>query len=342
MAIRYPAPLLAGDRIGVTAPSSGVSAGLVARLEFCLDFLRGRGFQVVVGDCMDGARYVSAPAKDRAAELTAMLTDPTIRAVVPPWGGELAIDLLPHLDWAAIEHAEPTWFVGYSDISTLLTPLTLRTGVATIHGNNLMDTPYSVPAPLLSWVDVAARPAGSAFTQGPAQRYRSTGFDDWATNPTVTDYTLDAPGGWTRLDGSDALEISGRLIGGCVETLSNLSGTGYADLNGFARDHAPEGLLVYLEAAEGSAYDVGRRLHGMRLAGWFDSAVAVILGRTGAPSLPDLSQHEAALDALGDLDVPVVADVDCGHLPPHLSLVNGALSTLSWSPTAASLTQTLS
>jgi len=342
MAISYPAPLQPGDRIGVTSPSSGVPANLVARLEFCLDFLRGHGFEVVVGDCMDGARYVSAPAKTRAAELSAMLTDPGIRAVVPPWGGELAIDLLRHLDWAAIERAEPTWFVGYSDISTLLTPLTLRTGMATIHGHNLMDTPYSVPPPLLSWVDVAGRSTGSSFTQGQSRQYRATGFDDWATDPAVTDYTLDAPGGWTRLDGGDDLVVSGRLIGGCIETLSNLSGTPYADLTGFARDHAPEGLLVYLEAAEENAYDIGRRLHGMKLAGWFDAAVAVILGRTAAPSLPDLSQHDAALDALGDLGLPLVADVDCGHLPPHLALVNGAPGTLSWSRTATSLTQALS
>jgi muramoyltetrapeptide carboxypeptidase LdcA involved in peptidoglycan recycling len=27
-----------------------------------------------------------------------MLTDPAIRAIVPPWGGEIAIDLLPLLD----------------------------------------------------------------------------------------------------------------------------------------------------------------------------------------------------------------------------------------------------
>jgi len=33
MAIRYPAPLRAGDRIGVTAPSSGVPPALRPRLE---------------------------------------------------------------------------------------------------------------------------------------------------------------------------------------------------------------------------------------------------------------------------------------------------------------------
>ena len=55
---------------------------------------------------------MSAPKEQRAAELTAMLTDPAIRAVVPPWGGELAIDLLDQLDWDALAAAEPTWLVG--------------------------------------------------------------------------------------------------------------------------------------------------------------------------------------------------------------------------------------
>jgi muramoyltetrapeptide carboxypeptidase len=340
--IRYPAALEPGDRIGVTAPSSGVSAELRPRLDFCLNFLRDKGFDVVVGDCIDHSSYVSAPAADRAAELTAMLVDPLVRAVIPPWGGELAIDLLPHLDWDQIAVSAPTWFVGFSDISTLITPLTLRTGIATLHGNNLMDTPYAVPAPLLSWLDIVTLQPGSSFEQGPADAYRASGFDDWERDPTLTTYAPDTPGTWTRLDGCEDVTISGRLIGGCIETLSNLTGTPYGDLAGFARDHAPEGLLVYVEAAEESSYDIGRRLHGMKLAGWFADANAVLVGRTSAPDRPDLSQRDAVLDALGDLEIPIIADVECGHVPPYLPIVNGALGTIVWSTDAKSLTQTLS
>ncbi len=116
------------------------------RLDFCVKHLRGLAYDVVLGDCMDGSGVTSAPAPDRAAELTAMLLDPTIRAVVPPWGGELAIDLLPLLDFDAISAAEPTWLVGYSDLTTVMVPLTLRTGIATLHGSNLMDTPTQSPS----------------------------------------------------------------------------------------------------------------------------------------------------------------------------------------------------
>jgi muramoyltetrapeptide carboxypeptidase len=50
-------------------------------------------------------RYPSAPARERAAELTAMFADPSIHAVIPPWGGELAVELLPHLDLDIISSA---------------------------------------------------------------------------------------------------------------------------------------------------------------------------------------------------------------------------------------------
>ncbi|MGW6099805.1 LD-carboxypeptidase, partial [Streptomyces sp. NPDC055157] len=120
MAVRYPSPLRPGDRVGITSPSSGVTKELRARLDVAIGDVEARGYEVVVGHCMDGVGHVSAPAADRASELMSMLTDPGIRAVAPPWGGETAIDLLPLLDWDRLRDAEPTWLVGFSDMSTML------------------------------------------------------------------------------------------------------------------------------------------------------------------------------------------------------------------------------
>ncbi|WP_299527826.1 S66 peptidase family protein [uncultured Streptomyces sp.] len=343
MTVRYPRPLVPGDRIAVTSPSSGVDDTLRARLDFAIGCVEKHGYEVVVGRCMDGSGHISAPAAERAAELSAFLSDPSIRAVVPPWGGETAIDLVPLLDWERLRTAEPTWMVGYSDISTLITPLTLLTGVATVHGNNLMDTPYRVPDGLVSWLDIVTMPAGHHFAQTPPGRYRSAGWDDWAANAEVSELTLDAPGRWTRLDTGDAsnthgtdgtgdtgghgeLVVEGRLVGGCTEILAPLAGTPYLDTSSFARTHAPEGLIVYVEACEDNAFSICRTLHGMRLAGFFDAANAVLVGRTSAPDSPTLTQHEAVIDALAPLGVPVLADVDCGHVAPYLPLVNGALA----------------
>lgn len=341
MPIRYPQPLSPGDRVAVTSPSSGVGKELRERLDVAIREVEARGYEVVVGQCMDGAGHVSAPAADRASELMAMLTDPGIKAVVPPWGGETAIDLLPLLDWDRLRDADPTWLVGFSDMSTVLTPLTLLTGTATLHGNNLMDTPYLVPEGLLSWLDIVTVPRGGRFTQTPPDQYRAKGWDDYRAFPQVREYTLDTAGTWTRLDGAGDVEVEGRLIGGCIETLCNLAGTPYGDVAAFARTEAPEGLLVYVEAAGDDAFTICRNLHGMRLAGFFDGANAVLVGRTSAPDKDSLTQHEAVLDALGTLGVPIIANVECGHVPPYLPIVNGAHGRIICTSTRHELTQTL-
>lgn len=337
-ALRSPRPLRPGDRIGVTSPSSGVGPRLAARLEAGIETLRRRGYDVVVGECMSGEGVVSAPKEKRAAELTAMLGDPAIRAVIPPWGGELAVDLLDQLDWDALADAEPTWVVGFSDMSTVLLPLTLRLGWATIHGSNLMDTPYVAPEGLSHWVDIAE--STEPFTQRSPGRFRSTGWDDYEGDPGISSMTLDAEGSWSVVGGG-YLDMTGRLIGGCVETMTVLAGTPYGDVAAFGRAHADEGLILYLEAAELDAHHIGRMLHGLRLAGWFEDANAILIGRTAGPDCADLTQHEAVVDALGMLDLPIVLDVECGHVQPFLPLVNGALARVVVDRERREITQTL-
>ena len=39
--------------------------------------------------------------------------------------------------------------------------------------------------------------------------------------------------------------------------------------------------------------------------------------------------HPAVVDAPGRLGLPIVFDLEIGHVPPHLPLVNGALATLA-------------
>jgi muramoyltetrapeptide carboxypeptidase len=316
---RFPRPLAPGDRIAVTSPSSGVKHESRARLEFNLRWLRDRGYDVVVGECMSGEQVRSAPKEARAAELVDLLCDPAVRAVVPPFGGELAIDLLDQLDWTRLAAAEPTWLVGWSDISTLLVAITTRLGWASAHGWNLMDTALAPPEGLRHWTDLLAA-RGEVVQRSPGLTR-----DGWgnvrAADTTVM--TLDRPTDWVVLGGGD-VDVSGRLIGGCVEVLSPLAGTPYADVPAYGRAHADEGLLVYLEVAEYGAYDACRIFHGLRYAGWFEHASAVLVGRTPGADMPDLTQLAAVEDALGGLGIPVVAEMDIGHTQPFLPLVNGA------------------
>jgi hypothetical protein len=104
-----------------------------------------------------------------------------------------------------------------------------------------------------------------------------------------------------------------------------VAGTSFGDIAAFSREAAPEGLVVYVEAAGHDAATICRNLHGMRLAGFFAGANAVLVGHTRAPSINSLTQHEAVLDALGSLGVRIIADVECGHTVPFMPIVNGAL-----------------
>ena len=114
-------------------------------------------------------------------------------------------------------------------------------------------------------------------------------------------------------------------------------------MRAFGAEHGP--LVVYLEAAEENAYNICRYLHQLRYAGWFDHAVAILIGRTDAPAgpgasgAPDLTQDEAVIDALGDLGLPIVLDVEIGHVPPHLPLLNGAVAHVVVDAETHSITQ---
>ncbi|MGO1165869.1 MAG: S66 family peptidase [Janibacter sp.] len=323
MDARLPAPLRPGDTIAITAPSSGVPTALWPRLDAAIAHLRRRGFEVLEGVCLRDREgtHVSASREARADELMALLVDPDVAAVVPPWGGETGIDVLPWLDLDLLAECEPCWYVGFSDTTTTMLPLTLRAGWATLHGMNLMDTPFA-PAPgLLHWLDVAMSEGGD-LTQTAATHRRASGWDDYVADPGVDAMTLTEPTRWSLLAG-DAASFAGPLIGGCLEVLSPLAGTPFGDVPTWAADQT-EPPVVLLETAEGNAFETARLLHGLRLAGWFDRCAGVLIGRTPAPDAETLTQHDAVRDALGDLDVPVVLDVDFGHQQPMMPLVLGA------------------
>jgi muramoyltetrapeptide carboxypeptidase len=115
---RFPKPLLAGDPIVGTALSTGVSRLAIARLEVVLSHVRSQGYHVIEGERLHGQhKDASAPPTQRAHELMRFLTDPAVSAIIPPWGGERAIELLRPIDFEALRSASPKWLLGYSDLS---------------------------------------------------------------------------------------------------------------------------------------------------------------------------------------------------------------------------------
>lgn len=336
---RYPSPLRPGGRIFVTAPSSGVEPPLHARLDLVIGHLRAQGFVVEEGRCLrDERASASAPAAERAAELMQALQRSDVAAVIPPWGGELAIELLDRIDWAALAAAPPKWLLGYSDTSTLLLPLLLRAGWASAHGPCLMDLAPGQDDPLTAGVLPAlALPPGSHFTQRQSTHWQRQ-WTDFAQVPDTT-YALTEPTRWWALDGAETVHCQGRLVGGCLDTLMHLAGGPHGDVAGFiARCRAAgEDVVLYLENAEQSPTAAVRALHRLRWAGWLDGLAGVLIGRSAAPDTTAahaLRWADALHGTLGGLPCPVLVDADIGHRPPQLLLVNGARAEVRWSAAA--------
>ena len=126
-----PAPLRDGDRIAIVSPSGPVDSALVYA---AADTLRGQGYRVdifpsALGKCGQYAASDSA----RLADLSAALTNSTVRAILCSRGGYGAVHLLDSLSALPLER-DPKWLIGFSDISALHALLASR-GIASIHGN---------------------------------------------------------------------------------------------------------------------------------------------------------------------------------------------------------------
>lgn len=322
MSIQFPRALKAGSKIAVVAPSSLVPSPLEPRLELVLANLRRLGLDPHESTCLRGNE---TPAREvrLAAWMEALLSD-DYDAVLPPWGGELAIELLAGMDFDRLRHARPKWILGYSDISTLLVPLLLELGWASAHGPNLMDLvpdqTDALTSRALSWLS-----STGPITQR-SSTHHQTAWVDWKQRPGAA-FQLDQPTTYRTLDGGP-VRAEGRLVGGCIDTLVHLVGTRFGDVPRFIREHRAEGVILFLENCELTPPQLTRALTQMRLTGWLDGLSAVLFGRSAAKETSSAAQEAVLRRVLEGLPVPVVHDADVGHMPPQWTLVEGALATL--------------
>ncbi|WP_404339553.1 S66 peptidase family protein [Pseudoalteromonas mariniglutinosa] len=328
-AIAYPAPLLKGDKIAICAFSSGVDSRFHDRLDLVLNGLRSRGYQVVEGDCL---RQQHNPPEQRAAELMQFLTDDSIAAIMPPWGGELTMEILPLLDFNAISKARPKWLVGFSDISTFSCALTTRCGWATLHSANLMQIHPDDSDPFLADIFAALTlEKDQQFVQSAASHYQLETIDYSNDAESLFNYTQ--PSQWRCINYQDKreIEISGRMIGGCLDTLGLLLPSNYYALHEFKRHYAQDGLILYLENVELSPTALARCLLSLKLSDVFTDVNGVIFGRSPVANMKNSSlDYYQAIDlAFQGCLFPVIVDADIGHIAPNMALVNGAYGTLS-------------
>ena len=185
MNITYPRGLKRGDRIAITAPSSGLKSEHFPRLNLVLSHLRDQGFDVVEGDCLKSCgKHVSGPKEARAQELMRFWEDDDIAAIMPPWGGETLVEILPLLDFERMTRSPAKWISGYSDISTLLWALTLKTNIATMHGPNLMDLAPAQTDPLTTGLmNALSFSRGDRLVQTSSERFQKKWVEQLKQSP---------------------------------------------------------------------------------------------------------------------------------------------------------------
>lgn len=322
--IVYPS-LEEGATIGVTAPSSGVEPDLHPLLRLAASRMEEEGFSIRCGDTVwTQNKAKSAPAKQRAKEFMEMMHNDSIQLIIPPWGGELLIEILEYVDF---EQMPSKWILGYSDVSALLLAITLKTGIATAHGTNLIDLrgEYSDETTAM-WKSVLSTKPGDSILQRSSKAYQR----EWShANPSPCVFHLTEQTYWKAVSGSP-VQISGRLLGGCIDVIRHLIGTPYGDIRNFqTRFIHDEPIVWYLENCELSAADLRRSLVQMKLAGWFAGCAGVLFGRSAANQpVGNYTAEDVYQELSEELRLPILYDIDCGHVPPQLTFVNGAYAEI--------------
>lgn len=315
----FPKWIKKGDGIGVTACSGGKTSPVdLIRLENAAGQFRSRGYQVLeTPDVRTEEKGRSAPAKVRAEELHTLAENPEVTWVIQACGGDYLAEMLSYVDFEKIKR-HPKWYQGYSDPTGLLFSITTNCDMATIYAGNYGDFGMEKWHPCLE--ENVALLEGAAFSQKSFPLYKD-GFAERITG--YEDYQEDTPVYW-QCAGEKA-ELSGRLLGGCLDVLLDLVGTRFDKTAEWCERYKEDGVLWYLESFALSSERLTCGLWHLKEAGWFRHAKGFVFGRpTFFSSDYEISYREAVEAVLGDMGVPIVYEADIGHKAPRMTVINGA------------------
>ena len=271
-----PPALRPGDTIGIVAPASNVKE---ADLEAGCAALRAAGYKTFYLDSiLDRDLYFAGRPGRRLRELEEMFEREEVRAILCARGGYGANYVLQDLDWKKIA-SHPKIFIGYSDVSCLLTQL-VDSGLVTFHGPMAAkDWVHADGVNLESWI--------AALTQ--------TAPWDIPVNDSVT--TL--AGG----------ETEGRLYGGCLSILVASLGPAY--------EIKTDDTILFMEDIGAKPYQIDRMLMQLKLAGKLDKVRGLIFGEMidcMQAAYQDYTLQEVIMRIVGELGMPVIYGVKSGHV----------------------------
>lgn len=244
------------------------------------EVLRRAGYQPFYFDSiLEQDLYFAGSVDRRARELEEMFVRDDVRAILCARGGYGANYLLQALDLEKIR-SHPKIFVGYSDITTLLTYFRDVADFVTFHGPMVAkDWLHEDGVDLPSWQAAVSKSASWDVPMG-----------------------ADVGG---LVDG----EGEGVLYGGCLSILVASLGTLY--------EIKTADTILFLEDLAAKPYQIDRMLMQLKLAGCLDEVRGIIFGEMldcEQTANQGYTLQEVVTRIVGDLGVPVVFGVTSGHV----------------------------
>jgi muramoyltetrapeptide carboxypeptidase len=268
-------------------------ASAFARDEFELGLteIRRLGFEPVHDDSVFARqRYLAGPRDTRARAIQDAWRDPSIAGLIAVRGGYGSTQVLPLLDRAEARRARKP-FVGCSDLTAVLTFLTIGCDLVAFHG------------PMLA--------GGSSLGRG--------GYDQASF---LASLTRREPLGELTAEGVEVLrpgEARGPLLGGTLtQLLASLA-------TPFAFD-PPPGHILFLDEVGERPYRLDRMVTQLRQTGLLARAAAVVIGELPGCDEPSGSPTGRAVmaDLFEDFPGPVLIGFPSGHTTgPALTLPLG-------------------
>lgn len=272
-----PRALAPGSRLAVVAPASPFDRG-----EFDLGVaeIERLGFEPVF-DATVFARegYVAGSPETRASAIRRAWLDPSIGGLIAARGGYGSTQVLPLLSVEELRRT-PKAFIGYSDITAILSYLTTHCGVVAFHG------------PMLD----------RRLSRGAAGYDRSS-FERALCRPAPMGELAPA-----ALETLVAGSASGPLLGGTLTPLLASLGTPHAF-------DPPAGHVLFIEEVGERPYRLDRMVTQLRQAGLLARAAAVVIGE-----LPQCDEPSGEVTGRGVMRAlfdgfpgPVVVGFPSGH-----------------------------
>lgn len=309
------APLRSGDHIGIFSASSPISATIPIRFDRGTAFLKSKGYRVIHG-ALRGQQdhYRSGSIAQRADEFNQLLYDPDIHVLMASIGGNNTNSILPYIDYAYLKK-HPKIIIGYSDTTALLLAIYAKTGLITFYGPAAASSFGELP-PFVDWTfqnfqQILSKDLSLPYTY-PLPPVWTDEYINWSQQDRSKEQY---PNRWICVHPGC---VQGRPIGGNLNTIEGFFGTEYMP-------PIQDGDILFLEDSLKDACTIERSFSLLKLAGVFDKISGIILGKhekfndNGTGRAP----YEILLEVLGSPQIPILADFDCCHTHPMLTLPIG-------------------